>query len=222
MRADNPVRGVRLFQPEKRERFLSADEFAALGTALNTAEKQGVNVKAINAIRLLALTGCRKAEILNLKWEYVDSHHKCLRLPDSKTGAKVVPLGQAAFKLLSKVKPVQDNPFVFAGTDGKHFVGLQKIWTYIRSKAGLDGVRLHDLRHSFASVGVADGLSLPIIGKVLGHTQTRTTQRYAHLGDDPVREAVNSVAKSVNQALSRKPKNSIKRGVGHSRCSAAA
>jgi len=205
LRGDNPVRGVKLLQTEKRERFLSPDEFAALGNALRTAEDKGENPYAIAAIRLLAVTGCRKGEILTLQWSFVDREHGCLRLPDSKTGAKIVPLGKDALQLLKEIKAVKDSPYVFPGANGRHFVGLQKVWEGIRDNAGLAGVRLHDLRHSFASVGVAGGLSLPIIGKVLGHTQSRTTQRYAHLGDNPVRVAVDDVSKKVSDALQRKP-----------------
>ncbi len=204
LRTNNPVRGVVLFKGEKRERFLTASEFSALGKALDALEARGTSNYAAMAIRLLAMTGCRKAEVLTLQWSHVDFERSCLRLPDSKTGAKVVPLGQTAMRLFDKIKRQADCPYVFPGANGKHLVGLQKIWEGIRADAGLSDVRLHDLRHSFASMGVSDGLSLPIIGKVLGHTQVRTTQRYAHLSDDPVRLAVDGISDKVSTALNRR------------------
>ena len=110
-----------------------------------------------------------------------------LRLPDSKTGAKVIPLGAAALEVLGDVPRIEGNPYVLPGLEGRHFVGLQKAWERIRKRAGLDDVRLHDLRHSFASVAVAGGDSLYLVGKVLGHQQARTTERYAHIADDPLK-----------------------------------
>jgi integrase len=162
----------------------------------------GENPYATAAIRLLTLTGCRKSEILSLRWDWVDFERGVLRLPDSKTGAKVVPLGAPALEVLQSIARVEDNPHVIAGLKGTgHFVGLQKVWKRIRTAAKLPDVRLHDLRHSFASVGVAGGDSLYVVGKVLGHTQSRTTQRYAHLADDPVKTAADRIAKRIAAAM---------------------
>jgi len=112
--------------------------------------RQGLSTNAAAAVRLLMLTGCRKAEILSLRWEWVDFQRSCLRLPDSKTGAKVVPLAAAALELLSTLR--RRSPYILPGARGSgHYTGLQKDWERLRARAGLDGLRLHDLRHSFAS-----------------------------------------------------------------------
>src|SRR5262249_17763099 len=141
---------------------------------------------ATAAIRLLLLSGCRKSEILSLRWEWVDIERSVLRLPDSKTGAKAVPLAAAAMKLLSELP--RRGAFVLpAATGAGHYSALQKDWERVRARAKLGDVRVHDLRHSFASFAVADGNSLYLIGKVLGHRQARTTEIYAHLADDPIR-----------------------------------
>ncbi len=198
----NPVRGVERFADRKVERFLSPAELARLGETLATAEKGGVNPYAVAAIRMLLFTGCRKAEVLTLRWDHVDWEHCCLRLPDSKTGAKTVALGAPAVELLHGLPRVDDNPYVFPGTKERaHLVGLQKIWQQLRSRAELPDVRLHDLRHSFASVGAAGGDSLLIIGKLLGHKNAASTQRYAHLGDDPLRSAANRISQQIAAAM---------------------
>jgi integrase len=201
--ADNPVRGIKKYRARARERFLSQAELARLGETLTTAEQEGVNPCAITAIRLLLLTGCRKNEILSLQWDWVDFERGVLRLPDSKTGAKVVPLGQSAIEILRSIPRKADSPYVIPGSDGSgHFVGLQKVWERLRARAGLDDVRLHDLRHTYASVGAASGESLYIVGKIVGHKQQATTQRYAHLADDPLRKAADRISSQISVGLS--------------------
>jgi integrase len=198
LRTDNPARGVKTFKEGKRTRFLSNDEIARLGEALRASEKDGVNPYAVAAIRLLVLTGCRKNEILSLRWDEVDIGSGFLRLSDSKTGAKPVHLGAPARALLAELPRQSGNPFVICGEKpGGHFVGLQKVWNNVRTKAGLDDVRLHDLRHSFASVAARSGESLLVIGKVLGHSTSSATSRYAHLSNDPVRSATESVSNEI-------------------------
>ncbi len=198
----NPVRGVERFADRKVERFLSLTELARLGETLTAAEREGINPYAVAAIRTLMFTGCRKAEILTLRWGDIDWEHNCLRLPDSKTGAKTVALGAPAIELLHGLPRVEGNPHVFPGTkDRAHLVGLQKIWHRLRNRAELPDVRLHDLRHSFASVGAAGGDSLLIIGKLLGHKNAASTQRYAHLGDDPLRSAANRISQQIAAAM---------------------
>jgi integrase len=203
LRSDNPARGVKKYREGRRTRFLSNDEIARLGEALKVAEAGGANPYAIAAIRLLVLTGCRKNEILSLKWDEVDIGGGFLRLADSKTGAKVVHLGAPARALLASLPRQANNPFVICGDrPGAHLVGLQKIWATVRAAANLNDVRLHDLRHSFASVAARSGESLLVIGKVLGHSTSAATGRYAHLSDDPVRMAVDATTKHIATALS--------------------
>lgn len=207
MRTENPVRGVKKFKEGKRERFLSNNEIARLGETLKTAELNGVNPYAIAAIRLLMLTGCRKNEILALRWDEVDLDSGFLRLVDSKTGAKEVFLGAPARVLLSELPKQKGNPYVICGHKaGEHLVGLQKTWAGLRGCAALDGVRLHDLRHSFASVAARSGESLLVIGKVLGHASSATTSRYAHLSEDPVRLAVERASKRVSDTMTEGPR----------------
>lgn len=200
--ADNPAKGVRLNKPVKRERFLSAAELAALGEAFTKAEGQGLNPNSLAICRLLLLTGARRNEIASLKWEHVDFEHGALRLPDSKTGAKIVPLGAPALALLARQPRTEGSPWVFPAATGKgHHVGMPRVWRKLRAMAKLNDVRLHDLRHGFASVAVADGSSLYLVGKVLGHAQAATTQRYAHLQLDPVRAVADRTARKIAGAL---------------------
>ncbi len=203
LRPDNPVRGVKLFKGERKERFLSSAELARLGDALSAAEQGGTTSPyAIAAIRLLLLTGARKSEVLTLRWENVDFERKWLRLPQSKTGAKVIPLGSPARELLADLPHQDGNPYVICGDkSGHHFVGLTKTWERIRRRAELGGLRIHDLRHSFASVAVAGGDSLYLIGKVLGHKQARTTEVYAHLADDPLLAVADRTAGQIARAM---------------------
>lgn len=198
--SESPVRGVEVIGLESRNRFLSAEELARLGDALIKAKKEGVNPFAIAAIRLLMLTGARKSEILTLRWDWVDIETKALRLPDSKTGVKSIPLAAPALELLTSLPRIDDSPFVIPGGNG-HLVGLTKVWYKIRAIAKLDDVRIHDLRHSFASVAVAGGDSLYLVGKVLGHKQSKTTEIYAHLQDDPLRAVADRAANKIVAAM---------------------
>ncbi len=130
-------------------------------------------------------------------------------MAESKTGSKVVPLGAPALELLAGLPHIEGNPHVFPGkTAGRHFIGLQKVWTRLREKAELAGVRIHDLRHGFASVAVAGGDSLYLVGKVLGHQQAGTTERYAHLADDPVRAVADRAARQIASAMASKKDDS--------------
>ncbi len=202
LRPDNPVRGVKRFPDKRNERFLSPTELGTLGKILKRAEQEGVNPSAIAAIRLLIFTGCRKSEILTLKWDYVDWNHKCLRLPDSKGGQKTVPLGAPALELLSVIPKVECNPYVLPGSHSeKHYVGLQKVWEKIRKWDGLDDVRVHDMRHSFGSAAALGGESLLMIGKLLGHKDPKTTQIYAHLADSTLQQAANRAAEQIAAAM---------------------
>ena len=144
------------------------------------------------------LTGCRLSEIQKLRWEHVDLEMGELRLPDTKSGAKVVHLGDPAVAVLRGIERRESNLWVITGRkEGSHLTDLQHPWRRIRTRAGLDDVRIHDLRHSFASGGLLVGEGLPMIGKLLGHTQVQTTARYAHLANDPVKSAANRIASRI-------------------------
>ena len=195
----NPCRHVKRFREEKRERFLSDIEYQRLGAALKEIEVDGTETaSAIAAVRLLMLTGCRLSEIQKLRWQHVDLGAGELRLPDTKTGAKVVYLGDPAIAVLERIDRRDGNPWVIAGRKPEsHITDLQHPWRRIRARADLDDVRIHDLRHSFASGGLLVGEGLPMIGKLLGHTQVQTTARYAHLASDPVKSAANRIASRI-------------------------
>lgn len=202
IRPDNPVRGVRRFADRKCERYLSPAELARLGDALKAAEADGESPAAVAALRALILTGCRLSEILALRWAEVDIDRACLRLADSKTGAKVIVLGAPALQLFAGLPRQFGNPHVFPGDlEDRHLVGLPKIWARIRRRAGLDDVRIHDLRHTFASAGAGASVGLLAIGKLLGHRDPKTTARYAHLADDPARAAADRIAGGIADAL---------------------
>ncbi len=220
----NPASRLERFPENRWERYLSSEEMARLGEALRRAETEGVpwvdeepqskhgakpenrrsifDPFAVAAIRLLILTGMRPREVLNLEWRHVDFEHGALFLPDSKTGRKTIILGGPALSLLAELPRVEDCPFVIAGRSiDKPRADLNRPWVAVRRYAKLEGVRLYDLRHSFASVGAGASLGLPIICKLLGHTQPSTTNRYAHLDADPLRHAADAISASIAAAL---------------------
>lgn len=203
MRADNPVRGVKRYRDKQSQRFLSSAELARLTVAIQEADAAGVNKNGLSVIRLLTLTGARKSEIEGLTWAEVDIERSCLRLKDSKTGARVVPLGAAAVMALNDLPRVKGTAFVFPaeGDAKKHYVGTPKVWARLKTTAELPGVRIHDLRHTFASFGAAGGLSLPLIAAILGHRDVKTTQQYAHLADSPVKAAADRTAAAIAGAM---------------------
>ena len=199
----NPCRHVEKYREGRRERFLSQAELARLGDALREAERDNSATPwAIAAIRLLTFTGARLSEIITLRWDYVSEEHSCLLLPDSKTGRKAIRLNAPARELLQTIPRLDGNSHVICGEKpGHHLVNLEKPWRRIRAAAKLDDVRLHDLRHSFASVAASGGQSLVVIGKMLGHSQPATTARYAHLADDPVKAASDQVGACIAAAM---------------------
>ena len=197
----NPVRHVERYREEKKERFLSLEELARLGEAIRAGEAEGANEFAMAALRLLIFTGARLSEILNLRWEEVDLEKGVLLLPELKDGPQNV-LEPPGPRRAEGLPNIAGNPFVIAGhRRGAQMVNLQKPWGRVRERAGLSDVRIHNLRHSFASIAVASGLTLPLIGKLLGHTKSTTTERYAHLADDPLRAANDRIGEEVNKAL---------------------
>lgn len=199
----NPTRGVRRYKDNRRDRFLSPAELARLGDVLTQLGTNGGDPRHLNIIRLLALTGARKNEIARLQWSEIDREQGLLRLADSKTGAKIIRLGTAALELIEGLLP-NGSPWVFP--DRRHadrpIANLDFAWVGIRKRAGLEDVRIHDLRHSFASAGLAGGEGLPLIGKLLGHSHIATTSRYAHLADDPLRAAADRISERVAASLS--------------------
>ena len=199
----NPCRSIVKYPEHKRERFLTDEEFTRLGGALDEAEmKGGASAPAVAAIRLLALTGCRRSEILSLRWEDVAFDESELKLPDAKTGARVVPLPPRAVELLASLPRIEGNPWVIPGRKpGTHLRQIDDAWKIIRARAGLHDVRIHDLRHSYASRALALGESLPMIGRLLGHRQIETTARYAHLARDSAQEAAERVAASIAEDI---------------------
>jgi integrase len=199
----NPCRWIDRYPEKRRERFLSSAEIARLGAVLN--EEEAKDPFIVLAIRLLLLTGSRRNEVLTLRWSEVDFERGALRLPDSKTGAKVIPLGPPALALLAAAPRLEGNPYVIPGRRaGGRLVGLQRPWSLIREKAGLGDLRLHDLRHSFASIGAAAGLGLPVLGAILGHRHPATTARYAHFDDDPRRAAAARISNEIASALNNR------------------
>ena len=201
--AENPATGVKRYSDAKRERFLSDQELRRLGKALAESVENGDPREAVDIIRLLTLTGCRYSEIAALKWQEINFEHACLYLGDSKTGQKVVILNAPALNELSARKRREGSEFVFPAKKGNggHYQGTPKVWTRIRARADLDDVRLHDLRHTFASVGAASGLSLPLIGALLGHKDSATTARYSHIAEDPIRRASDSIGRRIVNSL---------------------
>jgi integrase len=220
----NPCRGIEHFPEEGRERYLTTPELARIGEAIREAETIGlpyavdqskpkakhapkeanrrtvVGPHAAAALRLLIFTGARLREILHLKWDHVDFERGLLLLPTSKTGKKTIVLNAPALAILSGLPRASD--YVIAGTFADQpRADLKKPWKAVSNRAGLTGVRIHDLRHTHASVGAGAGLGLPIIGKLLGHTQAVTTQRYAHLDADPLRKASEHIGSRLASAM---------------------
>jgi integrase len=242
----NPPRGIERFREEPRERLLSVRELEHLGAAIRQAETTGVpwtinpakenkhlpktqrdtviGEHAAAALRLLIFTGARLREILHLKWEHVDFDRGLLLLPESKTGKKTIVLNAPALAILAGLPRV--GAYVIASESAgtaleRPRADLKRPWASISRQAGLDGVRLHDLRHNFAAFGAGGGMGLPIIRKLLGHTQPQTTARYAHLDADPLRRAANTIGASIASAMgeSANPAGSIAK-VGHHQQSA--
>ena len=196
----NPCLRVKRFREKKRERFLSSEEMGRLAESLEQEAKEAPSAAA--AFRLLILTGCRLGEIQKLQWRDIDFEREEIRLSDSKTGQRTVYLSPQGITLLNSIPRVEGNPYVIVGRQpGGYLTDLQKPWRRVRKRADLEDVRIHDLRHTFAANAAASGLSLPMIGKLLGHTQAQTTARYAHLAADPVRKANADVARLIAEAM---------------------
>ncbi|EAQ33922.1 probable integrase protein [Nitrobacter sp. Nb-311A] len=224
----SPARGIDKFKESRRERFLTSEELERLGSAIREAETTGIPwsvdetkptakhmpkakrstriaPSAAAALRLLLFTGCRLREILHLRWEHVDFERGCLFLPDSKSGRKTIILNAPALAVLSTMDRL--GPYVVPGDNPERpRRDLKRPWDGVTKRSGLTGVRLHDLRHTYASFGAGGGLGLPIIGRLLGHAQSATTARYTHLDNDPLRCASEAIAGRIAAAMDGRPK----------------
>ena len=228
----NPARKIVRFAEHRRERFLTGEELERLGAAIREAETTGIPWRvrenapkakhlakeekrftkidryAAAALRLLLFTGARVGEVLHLKWEHVDLERGLLFLPDSKTGRKTLVLNAPAMAVLAELPRV--SAYVIAGDSAgtdkeKPRADLKRPWAAIAGRANLEGVRIHDLRHTHASIGAGAGLGLPIIGKLLGHAQAATTARYAHLDADSLRRASEAIGGRIGAAMGEAP-----------------
>jgi integrase len=211
----SPSAGIKLKGEVKRERMLSTEELGRLGAALyKLSEASTLHPHDAAAVRLLLFSGARLREVLSLTWSEVDLERGMIRLRTSKTGAKVIPLAAPALAVLAELRTTAErtatdlsrpmpNEVFPARRAGKGVAraDLKKPWTAIISEAGLEGLRIHDLRHAFASVGASANLSLITIGKLLGHSQASTTARYAHLSVDPARAAADVIAGEIAAKL---------------------
>ena len=200
----NPAQGIERYREEKRQRFLSTDELIALGSALASEETASRHSPyAIAAIGLLLLTGMRLNEVLQLRWSEVDLERGLLILSDSKTGAKPVILGAPAIDLVGHLPRTMKSPWVFPSIidPAKPMYDLKRTWQTVARLSGLEGLRIHDLRHSFGAAAAGSGGSLPMIGRLLGHKNPQTTARYAHLAHDPVRELADHTSRAIKAAL---------------------
>lgn len=194
---ENPAKYVSKYQEDKRTRWLDEEEMQRLWKVLDGYYKPAVSI----AIKMLLLTGARKTEVLSARWEQFDFKRGVWIKPSHLTKQKReehLPLSTATLKLLEEWREKNNSEFLFPGKiPGQCIQEIKKSWATIRTTAGLEGVRLHDLRHTHASHLVSSGLSLSIVGKLLGHTQTSTTQRYAHLADEPLRQAAEIFGQKV-------------------------
>ena len=196
-RGSNPCKGTPRYKRKRMERFLTNREFQRLAVALREFEDRRPDI--VCAVKLLIFTGARCGEIQNLRWEWVQPPR--LMLPDSKTGAKIVYLNRQALAVLDDIPNQCDEGLVFPAPRCDSPISLGNFWPKIRQAAALPDVRLHDLRHSFASIAIQNNISLMVIGKLLGHALAETTARYAHLSDDVVADAASRVSRSIAKCV---------------------
>ena len=199
----NPALSIRRYKQHRRERFLTVEEYRRLGAVLKEAETDGSFLPAaVAAMRLLLLTGCRKNEIVTLRWDDIDRTAQEIQLRDSKTGTRRVPLTPAIEWVLARIARIEGNPWVITGKKpGAHLSNLDQAWARLRARAGLKDVRIHDCRHSYASQALAIGEGLPMIGELLGHRKVTTTARYAHLERDTEKASAVKVARSIGSDI---------------------
>jgi integrase len=208
---NNPCRGIQRYKEVRRERYLSSTEARCLGEVLDKALRDRTeNPYIIAAIWMIVFTGARKREVMDLKWSFVDKERRAARLPDSKTGPKTIALNSQALEILGTLKRMDDNPYVFPGRlHGKPLNNFQKVCDRIREEAGIEDMRLHDLRHTFGSSAVDAGGTTRVLGRQLGHANPTTTGRYEHVSDHALHTLVEAtgdlLASRMRCAMSREP-----------------
>ena len=202
----NPCTYVEAYPEKARERYLSELEYSRLARVFAVAARSKlVNEVHLVAISLILLTGARPGEILALQWKWLDPARAVFRLPDSKTGRKNLTLSREAAALLGTIPRIEGNPFVLPGREtNRPIINLQKSWHRVRKAALLSDVRLHDLRHAFASTGISEGLSLRVIGGLLGRSSSRSTERYAHLTASAEQDAAARVGRAIQAQLTQR------------------
>ena len=198
----NPFRRIPFYKEKRRDRILNKAEYCRLGRALDHVEHNGAApLHGIAAIRVLLLTGCRVSEIECLRWDEVDFDAKTLRLPDSKTGPRLIEMPRAVRTILVNL-PARQTEYVFPGRGGR--ITLRWAWEIVRSQAGLNDLRLHDLRHSYATIAVNNGVPIPVLAKLLGHSTVWTTTRYLHASRSDSAKAAELVTSKIMRAVNPK------------------
>ena len=195
----NPFSHIRFYRERHRDRFLSSEEYERLGCVLNQLESEGrFSPVAVAGIRLLILTGARRSEMETVKWDQVDFENSEIRLPDSKTGPRSIEISSPVRQVLESI-PVSGE-FVIAGRNGTR-VGLRRVWNEARRRAGIEDVRMHDLRHSYATHAALDGVAMSVIAQLLGHTTVWTTTRYLHVSRGYASKAAEQVSRSLTMSM---------------------
>ena len=210
MISENPARGVRRFPDNKRWRFLSLDELAALGEAMREGTANGANCTGVAAVRMLLLTGCRRNEVLGLPWAWLDTKARCIRFADTKSGAQLRPIGATAAKQMAAQSRHKTSKWIFPADRGDgHFVGLPRVLARLCARAGLKDVTVHTLRHSFAAMAAELGFSELTIAGLLGHSVPGVTARYAHVPDSALVVAADRVSARMAAALDGKARAEV-------------
>jgi integrase len=202
LRDDNPVRGIERFQDKKRQRALLPEEYRSLGQALDTLMENGANPWAVQAFRVLALTGCRRTEILGLKKSEVDQHHRCFRFGDTKSGQQVRAVGTSVLDALSQTSVMNESEYVFPASRGRGHLRDVKLFSRACDLANLRGITIHSLRHGFASVAGELGYADATIGVLLGHVSNTISGRYTHIPDPAALAAADRVSATIAQRMS--------------------
>jgi integrase len=200
----NPAKKIKLYRENAKERYLDEKEIARAADAIAKCEEDAkIGPYAAAGLRLALLTGMRSGEVSAVEWRHINFARRWIRLPDSKTGAKTIHLSPAAMEVIRGV-PKTNNRFLIIGAEpDTSYARLGNAWIKVRRVAGLEDVRLHDLRHTFASIAAANGMSLPMIGRLLGHKVAATTQRYAHLAQDVATEANDVIGAAIGKAMTK-------------------